>query len=196
MFGGNLGVRIRLIGRFNRFIRCSNQIRVFNIFRWIHIGHALQPCFQDPALPGTNVQWYRMTDDEFLASFDNCTLDNTSFHHADHVRMAFLFLSRYPPSEALQRFSTSLIRFAASRGKPQRYHETITWAFLLLIGERVARAGCSLTWPEFASANPDLLDWKNNILKRYYRAETLSSDFAKSTFVFPDQTGDTTANDD
>ena len=44
-----------------------------------------------------------MTDDEFIASFENCSLANESFHHSDHVRMAFLYLCRYPALEALQR---------------------------------------------------------------------------------------------
>ena len=26
-----------------------------------------------------------MSDDEFIASFENSTLDNASFHHCDHV---------------------------------------------------------------------------------------------------------------
>ena len=82
-----------------------------------------------------------MTDDEFIASFEDASLANESFHHADHVRMAFLYLCRYPALEALQRFSTSLMKFAASKGKPELYHETITWAFLLLIRERMARSG-------------------------------------------------------
>src|SRR5260370_15975191 len=128
-----------------------------------------------------------MTDDEFIASFENSTLDNASFRHIDHIRMAFLYLSRYPALEALQRFSTALIRLANSIGKPQLYHETITWAFLLLIRERLVRAGGRQTWREFAAANNDLLDWKDNILKTYYRGETLSSDLARSTFVFPDK---------
>jgi hypothetical protein len=46
-----------------------------------------------------------MTDDEFMASFENCSLSNESFHHSDHAKMAFLYLSRYPALEALQRFS-------------------------------------------------------------------------------------------
>jgi hypothetical protein len=54
---------------------------------------------------------------------------------------SFLYLSRYPALEALQRFSTSLLRFAIARGKPGLYHETITWAFFLLIRERMARMG-------------------------------------------------------
>ena len=128
-----------------------------------------------------------MSDDDFLASFENCTLAGTSFHHADHVRMAFLYLSRYPALEAMQRFSASLARFAAANGKPDRYNETITWALLLLIRERMARAGGPLNWTEFAAGNADLLSWENNILKKYYRDETLSSNLARTCFLFPDK---------
>jgi len=100
--------------------------------------------------------------------------------------MAYLYLCRYPAIEALRRFSTSLIRFATAHGKPQLYHETITWAFLFLIRERMARTGSGQSWDEFAASNADLLNWKDNVLKKYYRAETLSSDLARSTFLFPD----------
>ena len=129
-----------------------------------------------------------MTDEQFIASLEDCTLDNAAFHHADHVRMAFLYLQRHPVIEALQRFSAALARFAASRGKPERYHETITWAFLLLIHERMARGG-EQGWAEFSASNVDLLDWNGNILKKYYCEETLASDLARTTFVFPDRMG-------
>jgi hypothetical protein len=128
-----------------------------------------------------------MTDDEIIASFEDCTLAAESFHHPDHVRMAFLYLCRYPAIEALQRFSASLARFAAANSNPKLYHETVTWAFLLLIRERLARSGHQPTWTEFAAANGDLLNWKNNVLKKYYRSETLSSDLARTTFLFPDK---------
>lgn len=128
-----------------------------------------------------------VSDDEFLASFENCTLAGGSFHHADHVRMAFLYLCRYPALEAIRRLSASLARFAASNGKPERYNETITWALLLLIRERMVRAGGQPDWAEFAAGNADLLSWQNNILKKYYRDETLSSDLAKTCFLFPDK---------
>ncbi len=132
-----------------------------------------------------------MTDDEFIASLENGTLSPESFHHADHVRMAFLYLSRYSALEALQRFSTSLAKFAASMGKADRYHETITWAFLFIIRERMARSSYQQTWQEFASENVDLLNWKDkdSVLKKYYRDETLASALARSTFVFPDKIG-------
>lgn len=128
-----------------------------------------------------------MTDDELIGGFESGSLPNESFHHTDHVRMAFLYVRRYPALEAIQRFSSALARFAAANGKPQLYNETVTWAFLLLIRERIVRAGRAQTWNEFAAANADLLSWKDNILKNYYRDETLSSDLAKATFLFPDK---------
>ena len=128
-----------------------------------------------------------LTDDEFMASFENCNLANGSFHHGDHMRMAYLYLSRYPALEAIQRFSSALVRFAAAKGKRGLYHETITWAFLFLIRERMARAGRTQAWSEFAASNADLMSWEENILRKYYRDETLASDLARSTFLFPDR---------
>jgi len=128
-----------------------------------------------------------MKDSDWMQAFEDASLPAASFHHADHVKMAFLYLQKYPPVEALDRFSTSLARFAAVNGKPTLYNETITWAFLLLIRERLARAGRPQTWGDFSAANPDLLRWNDNILKKYYRPETLASALAKSVFLFPDK---------
>jgi hypothetical protein len=128
-----------------------------------------------------------MTDDSLFELFENCTLPNESFRHYDHVHLAFIYLSKYRGLEALSRFSTSLLRFATAKGKPTLYHETITWAYLLIIRDRMARAGRSQTWEEFAAGNADLLTWKDSVLKAYYREETLTSELAKKVFLFPDK---------
>jgi hypothetical protein len=128
-----------------------------------------------------------LNEAEWMDAFERCTLPNDAFHHAEHLKMAFLYLREFPPLEALRRFSVNLTRFAAASGKPNLYNETITWAFLLLIRERNARANSPQTWAEFSVANADLLRWDDNILKKYYRPETLSSELAKRVFLFPDR---------
>ena len=128
-----------------------------------------------------------MTDDALLAQLEACTLREDCFHHAEHVRAAWLYLMRFPPAGAIARFSEALRAYAASRGKPGRYHETITWAYLLLLNERIHRADPIATWDQFAAANPDLCDWKNSILLRYYRQETLDSALARNVFLMPDR---------
>jgi hypothetical protein len=128
-----------------------------------------------------------MTEQELIAQFESGSLPPTAFHHADHVRMAFAYLRQYPLLQALERFSAALKLFAKAQGKDNLYHETITWAYLFLIHKRISRAGQVQSWEEFAQANPDLLMWKNGILKRYYAEETLQSDLAKRVFIFPDK---------
>ena len=127
-----------------------------------------------------------MRDEEFLERFENCTLPKESFHHKDHVRLAWLYLRSRPLLEALKRFSESLKRFARAHGKGGLYHETITWAYMFLINERMMR-GEETSWEEFADNNPDLFNWKESVLGAYYNEETLKSELSKRIFVFPDK---------
>jgi hypothetical protein len=128
-----------------------------------------------------------MTDDELLAGFEAGTLVNADFRHGDHVKLAWLYLRRYPVLEVLARMSAGLQAMARACGKPQLYHETITWAYVLLIRERLARTGLNQSWDEFAAAHADLLNWKDGILRAYYREATLRSDLARAVFLFPDR---------
>ena len=126
-------------------------------------------------------------EQEFLNAFESGRLPEGGFHHRDHVRLAWLYLRRLPPAAALAKFSDGLRRFAASIGKSGLYHETITWAYLLLIRERMEREGPRQSWADFARRNPDLLTWKPSILDAYYRRETLESDLARRVFLLPDR---------
>jgi hypothetical protein len=128
-----------------------------------------------------------LNDAEWMEAFETGALPRASLHHAEHVKMAFLYLNKFAPLEALSRFSSGLARFAVAHGKPDLYNETITWAFFLLIRERIARANSSQTWEEFSANNADLLHWNDSILKKYYRPETLASTLAKNVFLFPDR---------
>lgn len=127
-----------------------------------------------------------MSNKELIERFEGDCMAEDSFHHADHVRLAFAYLEQFPVLQALEKFSAALKRFATARGKENLYHETITHAYFFLIRERMARAG-TVGWEEFAYLNPDLLRWKDGALSSYYKEETLKSDLARSVFVFPDK---------
>jgi len=125
-------------------------------------------------------------DDELIRCFEAGEVPSSGFHHEQHLRVAWNYVSRYPFPEALERFRSGLKRFALAQGKPDLYHETITIAYLRLINERVDGA-TAREWSDFAAENPDLLQWKPSILDRYYSREILSSDRAKQIFVEPDR---------
>ena len=126
------------------------------------------------------------TDEELVARFSDTTLPTEAFHHAQHVRVAWLYVRRHGMPGALAAFSDALRRFAVAKGAAGLYHETITWAYLLLINERQQRAP-SQDWASFAEANSDLLTWKPSALDAFYTHETLWSDLARRIFVMPDR---------
>lgn len=142
-------------------------------------------------MPGRPHLEASVTDDELVAAFEGGRIRGDEFRHADHVRLGFLFMCRFPAWETLGRFSRALAHMATASGQPARYHETITWAFLLLIRERIARwadeHGRPPNWEEFLAGNADLLNWKDHVLKKYYEDQTLASELARTTFVLPDR---------
>ena len=128
-----------------------------------------------------------LADDALLLAFEDGTLPPGAFHHRHHVRTAWILLERRPVLDVLAGFTAGLRRLAAAAGQPGLYHETITWAYVLLVHERRAAARGE-DWPAFAARNPDLLAWKPSVLEaRYYREETLWSARARETFVLPDR---------
>jgi hypothetical protein len=131
-----------------------------------------------------------MTDDELVEGFESCSLPEGSFHHPDHVRLTHIYLQRLPTLEVLGKLSEGLAALARARGKPERYHQTITWASVFLIQERMLRSRRQQTWQQFVKQNADLLDWKNSVLQRYYYNATLNSPLARETFVMPDRVPD------
>lgn len=122
-------------------------------------------------------------DRDFLRQFDDCSLPETRFGHAGHIRMAWLRLGQAPFEEALARISSGIRRYAAAMGATTKYHETVTVAFARIIASRM-RQGES--FEEFTERNTDLFS-PRPLLQRYYSPAVLASDRAKHEFVGPDR---------
>jgi len=115
------------------------------------------------------------------------TIDVEDFDHEAHVYIAWLYLEQYPLHEATARFTAALRHLTAQLGIPGKYHETISWFFMLLIEER--RFGLTAgDWFSFHREHADLFaSGADSILCRYYSSELLSSDRARTSFVLPDK---------
>ena len=120
--------------------------------------------------------------EKLLADFTAGRLDPKEFPHREHVRVSYELLRRHSFPEALLHLARGLRQLAAKAGHPEVYHETITAAFLSLIGERQSMAHYS-DFDEFAQANPDLM--QKDLLSQFYPAAVLQSSIARETFVLP-----------
>ena len=115
------------------------------------------------------------------------TGDLQTLTHSDHVQLAWTLLRDGPFDSAIQKIRALLRDFAASKGQPGKFHETITWAFVLIIQERMLKS-TTTSWPQFREENPDLFDAKE-MLRLHYSEEKLQSSIARENFLLPDRHG-------
>jgi hypothetical protein len=117
-----------------------------------------------------------------LERFEQGLIDPADFDHEAHVRMAYAMCAHYPFDEALARFARGLRALCARAGSPQKYHMTVTVAFLSLVAERRIATVAS-GWSDFIAANAELLDTRH--LESWYPRDMLASPLARETFVLP-----------
>jgi hypothetical protein len=129
-----------------------------------------------------------MTAPELVPAFEACTLAAERFRHREHLLVAWTYLRETPLAAAAARFIAALRRFAEAHGAPAKYHETVTWAYLALVNERLhgdgSACGARAQFDAFLAANADLLD-PERALGAYYDPATLASERARRVFVLP-----------
>jgi hypothetical protein len=114
------------------------------------------------------------------------TIDPDAFDHEAHINVAWLYLERYPLADAIDRFTKALQRLTRKLGVPDKYNETISWFYMLLIEERRSVSPAD-SWIAFRQINSDLLSRDDNILELYYSKELIFSDRARRSFVLPNR---------
>ena len=153
-----------------------------------------------PALP------YRI--DKLVASDDSATMTREDHKDVHHYRLdvrrlltvayEIAFGQNRPRTkfEALDqicirqhspncRFTDAIKRLTKKLGVTSKYHETITWFYLIKIAERCNSAEPG-DWQAFKDANPDLFAWNPSLFEKYYSRDLLSSETARRMFVLPD----------
>jgi len=124
-----------------------------------------------------------MTDDEFLRALERCELAESEFGHAAHVRAAYLYLQEADFAGALERISRAIRNYATHLGKPDRYHETITVAYVALVQQHICERGNGGGWVAFARDNSEL--FQRGLLRQFYSQAQLESEMARRVFLLP-----------
>ena len=105
------------------------------------------------------------------------------FGHRQHVHLTWLAVRRFGTDAAVAVVSNGIQRTARYAGAPQKYHATISRAWVELVGHHLAESGES-DFPAFADHHPALLD--KRLLTRFYRPATLASPQARTGWAEPD----------
>jgi len=126
-----------------------------------------------------------ISDDELLAAFADTTLPPAALGHREHLRLGFLHLVRHGFDDGAPRFVAALRRYVTAHNVVGKYHATLTWAYLALIGELLASDGEVGTFDAFAARHADLFDQRTGAIARAYGPALLTSELARRAFVLP-----------
>ena len=125
-----------------------------------------------------------MDDAAFLDAFERGALQRHGFGHRDHLRMAWLYIRRYGPDQAVRRAETGLRALAAAHGHPERYSATRTAVWITLVAHHLAEAP-EPGFEEFLERFPLLLDGR--LLDAHYSPGLLAGADSRARWVEPDR---------
>lgn len=106
-----------------------------------------------------------------------------TFGHREHVHLTWLAVRRAGMPAAVPVVSEGIRRTARYAGAPQKYHVTVSRAWVELVAHHVAEDPIP-DFGAFAGNNPELLD--KRLLTRFYRSTTLAAARARTGWVEPD----------
>jgi hypothetical protein len=105
------------------------------------------------------------------------------FGHREHLELAWSYLDRYPLAAAKQAMTSAIRHLAAEHGAADKYHETLTLAWMHLVAVHRERWPAR-TFEEFIGRNPELLD--SHLLDEHYGSDVLWRDDARAAWTEPD----------
>jgi hypothetical protein len=125
-------------------------------------------------------------DADIVSAFENGTLDPARFNHRLHLSLAWTYLQRDGFPEGALHFRRHLKAYVAAVGAQDKYHETITWAYLTLLNEEMSlRSAPGESFDSMIARRPDLLDHRNGAIARSYSKAQLDVPDARRVFLLP-----------
>jgi hypothetical protein len=137
-----------------------------------------------------------LADPELAAILPAITGPTGEFRHRQHIHLAFWAVRRYGMPDAIERVCEWIRHMAAYQRAPQKYHHTVSRAWMELVahhvtGDRLSGIPAGTHPPSgdadfdaFTGRHPALLD--KRLLSRHYRSATLASGPARRGWVEPD----------
>ena len=123
-----------------------------------------------------------------IADFEALRFDPEDFDHQAHVYVAWQYAREADLLTAIRRYRETLIRLTSKLGIPGKYHETITWFYMVAVAE-AATGECRDDWDRFVVTHPALFERNPSAIRRHYSPDRLNSATARASFVLPDLAG-------
>jgi hypothetical protein len=124
---------------------------------------------------------------ELAAILAEITPAGGRFGHREHIHLAYIAVQRHGPGQAPAVVARWLGHLTAYHRAPQKFHATVTRAWVEIVAHHMAAGPPATDFAAFADAYPPLLDKK--LLTRHYSSRALASPAARTGWLEPDLAG-------
>ena len=118
-----------------------------------------------------------------LQTLEQIVAQRGGFGHREHLELVWTYLGRYPIVAASEAVAGAIRHVARRHGAPDKYHDTMTQAWVRLVAFHRADSQAA-TFDQFLAENPGLMD--RGLLDRHYSRDRLFSPDARAAWIEPD----------
>ena len=109
---------------------------------------------------------FLLSDDEFLESFTNTSMDPKVFTHEGHLRLAWIHIRRFGLHQAVLNVCEQIERFDQVHGDGNKFDEKLTVACVQMVHDLMSQSG-GTSFSDFLKKHPELRTDFSSLLTGY-----------------------------
>ena len=128
---------------------------------------------------------WKLSEEEFEEKFSTCSFRPLWFTHEAHLRLAWMYITKYGKEIAFEKYSNQLQVFANKYNADGKYNATVTFASIEIMNDFMNESD-AYDFQDFMNEYPQLKTDFKGVLQQHYSGDIFTSKEAKEKIIQPD----------
>ncbi|GGG94257.1 hypothetical protein GCM10011416_09470 [Polaribacter pacificus] len=128
---------------------------------------------------------WTLSDAQFEDQFTFGTFKPLWFSHEAHLRLAWMYITKYGVQKAFEMYKSQLLAFAVKHLAKNKFNLTVTYASIKVVAGYCERSNSS-NFKDFLQEFPELKTNFKELLSAHYSINIFSDSVAKQQILEPD----------
>ena len=128
---------------------------------------------------------WKLSDEEFEEKFTTCNFRPLWFTHEAHLRLAWIYITKYGSEIAFEKYSSQLQEFAKKYNADGKYNATVTFASIQIMNHFINQSD-AYDFQDFINEFPQLKTNFKQVMQTHYSGDVFTSKEAKQNILQPD----------
>lgn len=128
---------------------------------------------------------WKISDAEFENKFSTSSFRPLWFTHEAHLRLAWIYITKYGSEIAFEKYSTQLQEFAKKYNADGKYNATVTFASIQIMNHFINESD-AYDFQDFMNEFPQLKTNFKQVIQKHYSGDVFTSKEAKQNILQPD----------